>query len=151
MNNTEPPAHPDSAAGVRIPMEVRWGDMDALRHVNNVAYYRYFEEARVQCLERVRRRFSPKERAYVLAHASCDFLQPLFYPASIVVVLTLTRLGRSSLDLGVRIEREDAPGVVVAQGRNVLVGVHDATGAALPWTDQERDAIVQCFHAENSV
>ena len=29
----------------RVPM--RWGEMDALGHMNNVCYFRYFEQARI--------------------------------------------------------------------------------------------------------
>ena len=29
----------------RVPM--RWGEMDALSHMNNVSYFRYFEQARI--------------------------------------------------------------------------------------------------------
>ena len=34
-----------------IPM--RWGDMDAYRHVNNTVYFRYMEQARVEFLEQI--------------------------------------------------------------------------------------------------
>ena len=30
---------------------VRWGDMDALGHVNNAVYFRYIEQARVNWLD----------------------------------------------------------------------------------------------------
>ena len=32
---------------VVIEIPVAWGDMDAFQHVNNVAYFRYFESARI--------------------------------------------------------------------------------------------------------
>ena len=32
---------------------VRWGDMDAMGHVNNTVYFRYFEVARLDWLFRV--------------------------------------------------------------------------------------------------
>ena len=32
-------------------MSMRWGEMDSLAHMNNVAYLRYFEECRVAWFE----------------------------------------------------------------------------------------------------
>ena len=42
--------HPETKPGpklssIRFPL--RWGEMDALGHINNAAYLRYFEESRV--------------------------------------------------------------------------------------------------------
>ena len=34
----------------RIP--IRWGDMDAMGHVNNTVYFRYMEQARIGWFER---------------------------------------------------------------------------------------------------
>ena len=37
----------DSGAGATFDIAVRWGDLDAMNHVNNTVYFRYIEEARV--------------------------------------------------------------------------------------------------------
>lgn len=129
-----------------IRVEVRWGDMDALRHVNNVAYFRYFEEARVRLfsamgMDAARGRFG------VLAHASCDFLKPLLYPACVVVGMKLRRVGRTSVELDCWIADADDPGAVHARGRNVLVCADGATGRPVPWTDADRRMLMRCFSA----
>ncbi|MGA2402228.1 MAG: hypothetical protein ABSG91_11050, partial [Syntrophobacteraceae bacterium] len=36
---------------VIVECQVAWGGMDALRHVNNVAYFRYFENVRIACFD----------------------------------------------------------------------------------------------------
>lgn len=128
----------------RCVVPTRWGDMDALNHVNNVVYFRYFEEARVQLFQSAGLR-EPLRKQTVLVHASCDFLKPLFYPSTLVVSLVLTRAGRSSLALDVSIECQGDPGVVHAKGKNVVVGVDPATGKALPWTQAELAALTHCF------
>lgn len=133
------------ARGVfRCVVPMRWGDMDALNHVNNVVYFRYFEEARVQLFISAGLR-QPMKKQTVLVHASCDFLKPLFYPSTLVVSLVLTRAGRSSLAFDVSIECQGEPGVVHAKGKNVLVGVDPATGKALAWSRAELAALTQCF------
>jgi acyl-CoA thioester hydrolase len=117
-------------------MPVRWGDLDALNHVNNTLYFRYIEEARVQLFAQAGIAV-PVDKVAVLARASCDFLKPLVYPATIVVSLILLRLGRSSMEMEALIEREGEPDVIYAKGAYVVVGADAATGKSLPWTQEE--------------
>lgn len=121
-------------------MPVRWGDLDALNHVNNVVYFRFFEEARVQLMARIGIGHPPA-KVIVLAHTSCDFLKPLTYPAVAVVSQIFKRIGRSSLEMDVILEREGEPGVSYAQGRYVLVAVDSATGKPAAWSAQELDRL----------
>lgn len=132
-----------------LQMPVRWGDMDAMGHVNNTVYFRYFEEARVVLFERMGLTFGAT-RGWVLAHASCDFLRPLLYPAHIVVTLKLLRIGRSSMELEVWIALAEDTDSVLARGRNVVVHVNQQTGrsAALPPDALER--LSACFAAPSS-
>lgn len=115
-------------------VQMRWGDLDALNHLNNAMYFRYLEEARMQMFMRCGR---PQDRLGVLAHVSCDFLRPLLYPADVVISLTLTKVGRTSMAFDTRFERLDEPGTVYAQGHNVIVGTSASTGRPMPWTEQE--------------
>ena len=39
---------PERGRGTRLPMRVRWSDVDAYGHVNNVKYFEYFQEARIR-------------------------------------------------------------------------------------------------------
>ncbi|MEO9122196.1 MAG: acyl-CoA thioesterase [Burkholderiaceae bacterium] len=128
----------------RCVVPVRWGDLDALNHVNNTLYFRYIEEARVGLLAQAGI-VLPSNRVGVLAHASCDFLKPLRYPANVVVSQILTRIGRSSMDVDVVIECQDEPGVVYAKGKAVMVGTIAATGKSSPWTADELMRFAKCF------
>jgi len=125
-------------------IDVRWGEMDALRHVNNTAYFRYFEEARVRLFSAMGLD-AGSGRYGVLAHASCDFLRPLMYPARVVVGMKLARIGRTSLELDCWIADAEDAGVLHARGRNVLVCADAATGRPQPWTDADRQALERCF------
>jgi acyl-CoA thioester hydrolase len=128
----------------RAVIPVRWGDLDALNHVNNTVYFRYFEEARVQMLARAGI-ILPSDKSGVLAHASCDFLKPLVYPATVVVSLVLARIGRSSIEFDTLIECQGEPGVVYAKGKNIMVSTDTATGKSSPWTEQELGRLAACF------
>ncbi len=101
-------------------IDVRWGEMDALRHVNNTVYFRYFEDARVRLffamgLDGAANRYG------VLAHASCDFLKPLMYPARVTVGMKCVRIGRTSLELDCWIADAGDPETLHARGQ-VKVG-----------------------------
>ena len=49
-----PPNAPDAALfRVKVDMDVRWGDMDALGHVNNARYLTFFETGRIAYFERL--------------------------------------------------------------------------------------------------
>lgn len=127
-----------------INVPVRWGDLDAQNHVNNTVYFRYLEEARVQLFQRAGLAL-PARKVGLLVHASCDFVRPVLYPATVVVKLVLTRVGRTSMGLDATIECADNAAVVYARAKNVIVGADVETGRPQPWTQDELQALASCF------
>jgi acyl-CoA thioester hydrolase len=70
----------------RIP--IRWGDMDAMGHVNNTVYFRYMEQARIRWFDAL----VPEAEAWastgiVIANATCNYKRPLTYPGTLEVKL----------------------------------------------------------------
>ncbi|MGE8546260.1 acyl-CoA thioesterase [Alcaligenes sp. Marseille-Q7550] len=131
--------------GFVFDIPVRWGDLDAMNHVNNTVYFRYVEEARVQLMLKLGM-LPPSTRTGVLAHASLDFVRPVLYPATVRVVHHLVRMGRSSLEVEVSVRDADQPEVVYARGRNVLVSI-SPEGRSQPWSEEEVVRIRQAFGA----
>lgn len=79
----------------RIP--VRWGDMDYYGHVNNTVYFRYCEQARVEWIEQLGFGVDPNcDAGPVVINASCTFLLPVNYPATVIVKMYAGEPGRSS-------------------------------------------------------
>jgi len=68
-----------------IELPVRWGDMDAFGHINNVQYMRYLESGRIAYIEEVLGVAVEAEENIVLADIHCVFLQPLRYPVTVEV------------------------------------------------------------------
>ena len=56
---------------------IRWGDMDALGHVNNTVYFRYMEQARIEWLYGAR----PRRAARCERHRAGDRQRELHVPA----------------------------------------------------------------------
>ena len=79
-------------------MPIRWGDMDALGHVNNTVYFRYMEQARIEWLQQLSPRHAFEEPLpIVIVNASCTFLLPLVYPGEVEVRMLLGDPGRTSV------------------------------------------------------
>jgi acyl-CoA thioester hydrolase len=77
---------------------VRWGDMDALGHVNNTVYFRYAEQSRIEWLESLGYSLDAgREDGAVIVNASCTFLVPITYPATVEISLYGGKPGRSSV------------------------------------------------------
>ncbi|MFC4159823.1 acyl-CoA thioesterase [Chitinimonas lacunae] len=120
-------------------LALRWGDMDALGHLNNTLYFRFFEQARVEWLEHHGWRVSPDAgQGPVLASTACQFRQPLHYPATVRVETWVERLGNSSFTLGHRLCPADQPEQIAAEGEAVLVWVDYASGASQPLPERLR-------------
>lgn len=72
---------------VVIELPVAWGEMDALRHVNNIVYFRYFESARMAYFTRLDIWDYMNETGIgpILASTGCRFKLPLTYPDTVSV------------------------------------------------------------------
>jgi acyl-CoA thioester hydrolase len=103
---------------------VRWGDMDAMGHVNNTLYFRYMEVVRLDWIYRVGGRTDLNGQGPIIVNAFCNFLRQLTFPGDARVTMYVASPGRSSFETYHSIERADAPGVVYAEG-----------GARTVWTD----------------
>ena len=78
-------------------MPIRWGDMDAMGHVNNTIYFRYMEQARISWFEAIGARSGVKGQGPVIVNASCTFIKQLVYPGDVEIKTYVGELGRSSL------------------------------------------------------
>jgi len=105
----------------RIP--IRWGDMDAMGHVNNTVYFRYMEQARISWFEAL----IPEADAWqstgiVIVNASCNYKRPITYPGGVEVRLLVGPPGGSSVPTFYEL-RVDADPLPYADGAAVVVFV----------------------------
>src|SRR5690554_3540250 len=130
-------------------MAVRWGDLDALNHVNNTVYFRYMEEARVHCARACGIGGPGSRRNIVLANVSCDFLRPVLWPATVLIDMRLHRVGRSSVEFEVEmsVKGEDGP---CARARSIIVGLDSQTARPSPWTETELEGMAKVFSASGA-
>ena len=109
---------------LEMVMPIRWGDMDAMGHVNNTLYFRYMEIVRLEWLFKIGARPDPNGSGPVIVNAFCNFTRQLEFPGDVLARHYVANPGRSSFDTFISLERVETPGVVYAEG-----------GATTVWTD----------------
>jgi acyl-CoA thioester hydrolase len=114
---------------------VRWGDMDAMGHVNNTLYFRYMEVVRLDWVFSRGPKGSMQTQGPVIINAFCNFLRQLTFPGDARVSMFVANPGRSSFETYHTIERSDEPGVVYAEGGAKVVWSDYARKVALPLPD----------------
>jgi len=113
---------------------IRWGDMDPLGHVNNIVYFQYMEQARIEWAQAL----DPSRGTHdgdgpVIVNASCTFLVPLVYPGDIEVRMYLGEPGRTSVGSFYEVWHD---GRKFAEGAAKIVWVHLASGRPVPLPDR---------------
>ena len=103
---------------------IRWGDMDAMGHVNNTSYFRYFETLRIDWFTRIGCTPNRAGEGLVIVNAFCNFHRQLEYPGDVLARHFVAQPGHTSFETYMTLERVDAPGEVYASG-----------GAKAVWVD----------------
>ena len=115
---------------VVVTLDLPWGDQDAFGHVNNVAYFRYFEQSRVAFLREVGWMpvGTPTGVGPIVHSTQARFRRPLAYPDALRVGTRLAQVGadRVTLEHAVASGRL---GEVAADGWAVVVCFDYAAGA----------------------
>lgn len=141
-------------ARTHVDLELRWGDQDAYGHVNNVAYARYLEEARVRTfwlgsgrertgMERHFRGDDPEGPKMLVASQQIEFLRVLEYAEQpITVELWIGKLGGSSLEVHYEIvDGSQAERTVVARAITVVVIVDGKTLRPMRLSGEGRESV----------
>ncbi len=129
---------------VVVEIRVAWGEMDALRHVNNVVYFRYFENARVAYLEKMkfwqfmhRTGIGP-----ILASTTCRFMAPLTYPDRVFAGTKTSELGKDRFIMAECLVSERLQ-KIVAKGESVMVSYDYRENRKVPLPEELRREIVE--------
>ena len=124
-----------------LRMPIRWGDMDAMGHVNNTLYFRYLEIARIDWFESIGCGVNPQGEGPLIVNAFCNFYKQLEYPGDITVKMYASDPGRSSFESWATIERDDDPGTVYSAGGATTVWVDFPKQKSVPMPEWFRALI----------
>ena len=81
-----------------MTIPIRWGDMDAMGHVNNTLYFRYMEIARLQWMFDSGVPANPEGEGPVIVNAFCNFIKQLEFPGEVLIHTYSGVVGRTSFD-----------------------------------------------------
>ena len=120
------------------PLDTRWADNDAYGHVNNVAYYGFFDTAVNRWLI-ARGQLDPAASPVIglVVETGCRYHRALSFPDRLSVGLRVAHVGTSSVryELGVFREGDDA---AAAEGHFVHVYVDRDTRRPRPLPEEFR-------------
>ena len=107
---------------VVIDVPVAWGEMDALKHVNNVVYFRYFESARIAYFEKLRfwEFMNQTGVGPILASIQCRFKTPLIYPDTVSVGTRIPKIEQDRFVMEYRAVSHKSQ-AIAAEGESVVV------------------------------
>ena len=102
---------------------IRWGDMDAMGHVNNTLYFRYMETIRIDFFRSINCVPDPLGQGPVIVNAFCNFYKQLEYPGDVLIKMYVSDPARTTFESWCTLEREDQPGVIYAAGGATIIWV----------------------------
>jgi acyl-CoA thioester hydrolase len=124
-----------------LPIQTRWMDNDAYRHVNNVVYYSWFDTV-VNAYLIGRGALDPDTSSVIglVVETRCQYFSPVSFPDMVHAGVAVAKLGRSSVRYEVGIFRNDEP-QAAAQGHFVHVYVDRASNRPVPLPEALRSAL----------
>jgi acyl-CoA thioester hydrolase len=122
---------------------VRFGDLDAMRHLNNVVFLRYFETARIAFMCELMPEHDPShpERdatGVIFAECQIRYRSPVLFDEVVAVRCTVGEIRRSAFEIRFTMHVEDR---LAAEGSGWLVAYDYAAGSPQPLPDGLRAAL----------
>ena len=124
------------------PIEVRYADIDAQRHVNNKCYFTYMEQARVEYIH-VLGLWDGKDFdriGWVVAEQSCRYILPARFGQHLRVGVRTSKLGNKSMELMYSIQDADTE-EEMAIGQSVQVAYNYINQKSIPIPDMWYETI----------
>ena len=119
---------------------VTFADVDMMRHVNNVAYLRWAEQARSEYLAEIIGESIFGQRGMILAKTTIDYLAPLNYRERVALGCRVSRLGSKSFDFAHDVVSEDRD-IVAAKIITTLVAFDYESNATIAIPERWRGII----------
>lgn len=117
---------------LKTRLQVRYGDLDTLGHVNNAVYLTYFELGRVLFFRKYLPSFDASNVRFVIARAEIDFKKSITMEDEIFLETSLESVGNTSFTFLHRVTGEDGA-KVYATGKIVAVSIdRDRTPSRVP-------------------
>jgi len=105
----------------KIPINVRFRDIDGMGHVNNAVFFTYFAEGRLALFQEFSMDSDFSTFSFILAHISCDYLRPITLNTQLSVEIWVKEIGIKSFGLGYNLVDLSDESITYAKGESVQV------------------------------
>lgn len=122
---------------VQTELKVQWGDMDAAQHVNNLAYLKWFETARVDYFNHLGQDvvFNDDKPGFILGRQDIKYLFPVTYPDKVIVAIRVEDVGEDRFEMLCKIiSLRHQRLVAIARGTVVTYNYQTGQKVAIPET-----------------
>ena len=116
-------------------MPIRWGDMDAMNHLNNASYFRFLETCRIDWMYSINAAPKADGAGPIIVNAFCNFYTQLQYPGDVRIKMYVSDPGRTTFESWATMERADQPGKIYAAGGATTIWVDFPTQKATAMPD----------------
>ena len=120
--------------------EVLFRDLDAMRHVNNVAFVAFMEDARMQYWKALRKVEGLRDINFILAEITCRYLSPAHLGETIRIGIRARNLSNKSFQFEYKME-DKASGRLITEGKSVQVMYDYKQKKTMPLEQKMRDAV----------
>jgi acyl-CoA thioester hydrolase len=127
-----------------MDLKVRFSDVDVYGHVNNVKYFEYFQEARIQFVMDLLAEDGIEWREHVVARVDVDYRRPILLRQEPYVVRSwVSHVGTKSFTISGEVrdgtgDRADGGGELLARSDVVMVTFDRESQRAAPMLDGQR-------------
>ena len=127
----------------RLPLQIRFSDVDVLGHVNNTVYMAFYDTGKAGYMTAVLgKKISWKEVDTVIANIDCSFIAPIFFGENIEVLTRCDHIGDKSFTL-LQMIRETETGQVKSLCKTVMVAFDPKTQTSATLTDNWRHKLAE--------
>ena len=127
----------------KLPLQIRFTDVDVLGHVNNTVYLAFYDTGKAAFMTDILgRKILWHEVDTVVANIDCAFLAPIFFGEEIEVLTACTSVHEKSFRL-LQMIREKNTGEIKSMCETVMVSFDAKTQKAMPLSDEWREKLTQ--------
>lgn len=122
---------------------VRFGDLDAMRHLNNVVFLRYFETARIAFMRELFPQHDPAhpeatKSGLIFAECHINYRAPVHFDEDVAIVCAIGEIRRSAFQVRFEMRVEER---LAADGYGWLVGFDYEAQRSAPLPAPLREAL----------
>lgn len=122
---------------VVIQRDLEWGDMDSFSHVNNIMYFRFFENARTVYFMRAKiiEEMKKTDAGPILKSTSCTFRIPLTFPDIVSMGAKVIDISTDRYKMVFAVFSHNHQ-KIAALGEGVVVNINYRTGEKTPLSEE---------------